>query len=94
MQGYIPTPGFPKEGTFDSPGLPPGGFLMFAFEVPHCRRELSERLYRWKGQKARNKTKEKKQVQYKSRSDSFPETPQGPSVVTGVIDTRDRDEEK
>ena len=24
MQGYIPTPGL-KEGTFDSPMLPPGG---------------------------------------------------------------------
>ena len=30
MQGYIPTPGFKIDGTFDSPGFPPGGDLNMA----------------------------------------------------------------
>ena len=35
MQGYIPTPGLKKKkGTFDSPWLTPGGFLISASAVP------------------------------------------------------------
>ena len=36
VQGYIPTPGL-KEGTFDSPWLPPGGVLNFCIRSTPLR---------------------------------------------------------